>query len=116
MIQVAQIRKYRGANILILNNWQSFVYVIFYRKQFYANEITIAKPGEYTNLEYVRALDGVLIAAKRSVDMIRERSSWKSKLKNVRLKFQRKESGVPGKGPEREAGAEGEASKVPSEG
>lgn len=70
---VVKIKKYRGASILVLNEWQSFIYAIYYRGQFYANEINIHKSGEYSNSEYLRAMDGALIAAKSTIDIIKGR-------------------------------------------
>jgi len=71
---VTKIAKYRGASILILNEWQCFIYVIFYKGEFFANQIVITKSGEYTNKEYLQAMDGALTAAKSTIDTFKERS------------------------------------------
>ncbi len=93
---VLKIKKYRGANILIMNNWQSFIYVIFYRNRFYTNTIDITKYGEYSNAEYLRAIDGVLLAAKETVDIIKQRSfvfnifnQFKNLYAKIIIRFQR---------------------------
>jgi len=72
-----KISNYKGAHILILNEWQVFIYIIYYKRKFFANEISISKRGEYTNKEYVQALDGALVAAKSTIDIIRERSAFR---------------------------------------
>ena len=79
---IVKIKKYKAANILILNEWQRFIYIIFYKGQFYANTFDIEKTGDYTGTEYLRAMDAVLLAAKKSCDIIIERSSLLNKLKN----------------------------------
>ena len=78
---IVKIKKYRGANILILNNYQDFLCVIFYKGKFYANTFEISKAGEYTEKEYIQALDAVQIAARTTVNIIKERSSVINKLK-----------------------------------
>ncbi len=78
---IVKIKKHKGANILILNDWHKFIYIIFYRGQFYANTFDIEKQGEYTDKEYLQALDGLLLAAKKTSNLIIQRSSIINKLK-----------------------------------
>ncbi len=87
---IAKIKKYNGAHILILNEWQRFIYIIFYKGQFYANTFDIEKTGDYTGTEYIRAMDAVLLAAKKSCDIIIQRSllnKLKSYVKTIILSF-----------------------------
>ena len=75
MLNVIKTKKYRGAYIEILNYYQDFVAVIFYRGRFYHFRSDALKKGEYTNEEYLTILDTILKDAKRFADeIIKERS------------------------------------------
>ena len=71
---VVKIKTYRGAHILILNEFQGFIWVAFYKGKFYAGQLHIEKQGEYTLDETESALKATLCAAKLSIDQICERS------------------------------------------
>lgn len=83
---VVRIRKYRGANILILNEWQKFIYIIFLKGKFYAYDFEISKRGDYTNREYLQALDAANMAAKSTVDTLYQRSPLRKFFKEIYAK------------------------------
>ena len=75
MFSVIKVKKYRSTFILIINFWQDFVSIIFYRGQFYHCRLKAEKMGEYSNEEYLTALDTILKDSHTLVDtIIRERS------------------------------------------
>lgn len=81
---VCKIKVYRGAKILVLNDdWQTFIYVIFYKGQFYANNIAVTKRGEYTNKEYMEALEAVLNVAHKVIDKLKQERSLIYKFKQL---------------------------------
>ncbi len=81
---VAKTKDYKKAKIVVLNDdWQTFIYVIYYKGEFYANNIAVTKQGEYTNTEYMQALEAVLDVAHRVVDKIIEERSPKSLLNKI---------------------------------
>lgn len=58
-----------------MNEGHTFLYVIFHKGEFYASDFYIGKTsGDYTNKEYLQAMDATLIAAKTTIDVIHERS------------------------------------------
>ena len=79
-MNIHRIREYRGAHILILSLHSTFIYVIFYKSKFYTNIFTLQRPGEFTNMEYLKAVDAALIAAKATVDGIRQQRSLTSRI------------------------------------
>lgn len=83
MINVIKIKKYRGAHILILNAWQSFVAIVFYRGKFYHCRTDAVKQGEYTNNEYLVALDTITKDAKYLVEALKRKRSVLFQLKSL---------------------------------
>ena len=94
-----KIKKYRGANILIINEWQDFIAIIFYRGGFYHCRLGVEKnevifrnhkrigPADYTNGEYLVAVDTIVKDAKILVDnIIKERSLW-NQIKKIYGRF-----------------------------
>lgn len=83
MINAVKIRKYKEAHILILNMWQSFLTIIFYRGKFYHFYMDAFKQGEYDIGEYTVVLDACLKDAKTLIDKIKKERS----LLNIIKKF-----------------------------
>lgn len=95
-----QTKKYKGAYIHILNYWQDFVVVIFYRRKFYQFRSATDKKGEYTNEEYIIVLDSIFQDAHKFIEAIREKRSLKNKIKLFinriyETRKRRKTGGVP---------------------
>lgn len=82
---VIKVKKYKGANILIINEWYQFIAIIFYRGQFYTTKLDAIKRDhrEYTATEYAQAADAMLQEAKLLVEAIRTKRSLRFKLKNL---------------------------------
>ena len=77
------IRKYRGAHILIINEFQTFISITFYKGKFYHIKHDAIKRGEYTNKEYLEVCDSIQKEAKKMVDLIRVEKSLLFKIKNI---------------------------------
>ena len=81
---------YHGANILLLNNdWQTFISIVFYKGQFYSWQTDAVKVSEYNNKEFLLAVDNAYTAAKEIVDEVRQRSLTKNKIKKICQNFLR---------------------------
>lgn len=83
MINVIAVKKYRGASILIINCWQSFIAIVFYRGQFYHCRIDAVQRGEYNNQEYLTALDTISKDAKYLVAAVKKKRSFFEKIKKI---------------------------------
>ena len=109
-----ETRKYRGAYIQILNYWQDFVIVVFYRGKFYQFKSATDKKSEYTNEEYILVLKNIIKDAEKFIDAIKNQRSIKGRIKlfiNNYAKKRRKASRVP-----QDAGQIGERQKSPTQG
>lgn len=114
LVNTITAKKYRGAYIYIVNYWQDFVIVIFYRGRFYSFRSVTDKRGkfdrfgnfirgEYTNEEYIIVLENIFKDAHKFIDAIKiERSvlfrikrSLKLFIQKSNVKRQRKTGGVP---------------------
>ena len=78
-----KVKKYRKANILILNEFQSFISVVFYRGNFYQIKTDAIKHGEYTNGEYTEAIENAYTEAKKLADAIITSRSIKFRIKQL---------------------------------
>ena len=83
-------KKYKGAHILILNDWQNFRYIIFYKGLFFSTDLEVTKRGEYTNEEYILAVDATYQAACATIDQIILQRSWTQKIKYIYKKINEK--------------------------
>ena len=90
MINGLHFKEYRGAHIHLINYWQDFVVVVFYRGRFYDYKVEAEKKGEYTNEEYIRVISAVYEDAKKFVDAIRVKRSLKNKIKEFINEYQKK--------------------------
>ena len=85
-----KVKDYRGANILILNNdWQTFISVVFHKGQFYAWQTDGIKNGEYTNKEFLLAVDNAYIHAKAIVDEVIQRSFPYKQINQIKIACQK---------------------------
>lgn len=77
-----RIRRYKGAYILILNVWDTFLTIIFLRGKFYhIKHDAEIKGREYTNKEYLDILDVIKKDAYKIIDIIKVESSIRFKVK-----------------------------------
>lgn len=94
-----ETKKYRGAHIHIINYYQEFIIVVFYRGKFYQFKSATDKRGEYTNEEYLVVLDAIREDAKKFIDAIKIQRSFKYKIKlfikNFHVRKKRKTIGIP---------------------
>lgn len=97
-------RKYRGAHILIINEFQSFLAIIFYKGRFYQTKLDAIKQGkkEYTASEYATACDTMFKEACLLVDAIKVKLNIITKIKQLiygthrKLRFSLSEKGSNG--------------------
>ena len=89
MLTAIRVRKYRGAHILIINKWQNFIAIIFYKGQVHQTELDAEIKGQhdYTAKQYAIACDAMLCEAKKVVDAIREQRSLRFKFKKYASHF-----------------------------
>lgn len=81
------VKKYRGAHILILNEWQTFIAIIFYKGKFYHAYAEAIKKGEYGGKEYTECVDFAYREAKRVVDAIKISKRQRSILGKILIKL-----------------------------
>ena len=82
LVNSLSMRPYRGAHIHIINYFQRFVVVVFYRGHFYQFLSETTKQGEYTNEEYLLVLDAIRKDAEKYVDAIKKKRSFRYRLKS----------------------------------
>ena len=83
MLNSIKIKSYRGAHILILNSWQEFIVIVFYKNQFYHFLSGAEKKGEYTNDEYFTVIDTITKDSHKYIDAIILKRSLKFKIKQL---------------------------------
>ncbi len=91
-------KKYKGAYIHIINYFQQFVVVVFYKGRFYQFLSVTDKAREYTNEEYILVLNGIYEDAKKFIESIKVQRSLKFRIKGYLIKYvkrQRKTSRIP---------------------
>ena len=106
MLTAIRVRKYRGAHILIINKWYTFVAIIFYKGQFFQTELDAIpemKRKDYTVKEYAIACDTMLKEARKVVDAIKIKRSLKTRIKYYATKF-RLSSKLPARSEEGQQG------------
>ena len=113
-----RIKKYRGANILIINKWQNFIAIIFYKGQFFQTELEATpevKRKDYTAREYAIACDAMLNEAKKVVNAIRAKRSLKNRLRQY-ASYIRLSIGLPPRSPKEGPESEGRRDEKQSAG
>ena len=90
VLNSVKMSKYRGAYIHIVNFYQEFIVVVFYKGEFYQFKSATDKGGEYTNEEYILVLDAIRKDAERFIDAIKKERSVIFRLKRWLKNYQKK--------------------------
>ena len=89
-----KVKKYRGARILIINEWYEFLVIVYMRGEFYTTKVDAIKRGEYNAKEYAEASEFALREAKTLIDAIIKKKSIINKIKQTYAKI-RISIGIP---------------------